>query len=72
MFLVTIKSASLKVGVNWSLEKKRWGPRGFKFFFHIDLAFLDVRLVIDVSINIFLVFLFYVFFFVLFLILLWG
>ena len=40
--------------VNWSLEKKRWGPRVSKIF-QIDLAFLDVRLVIDVTINIFLV-----------------
>ena len=41
-----------------SQEKKRWDPRGSKLF-QINLAFLDVRLVIGISMNIFLFFLFF-------------
>ena len=43
-------------------RKEKNGVLGVSRLFQIDLAFLDVRLVIGVSINIFLVFPFFVFF----------
>ena len=52
----------MRLQANWSLEKKRWGTRGFKIISN-QLSALDVRLVISVSIDIFLVFLFSMFFF---------
>ena len=43
------------------IEKKRWSPRVSKIF-QINLMFLDVRLVVSVRIDIFLVISFYVIF----------
>ena len=51
----------MSLQVNWSVEKKRWGPRGFEIISN-QLSIPGVRLVIDISINIFLVFFFYIFF----------
>ena len=48
--------------VNWSLKREDWVPKVSKLF-QIDLTFLDVRLVVGVSVGIFLVFLYYVFLF---------
>ena len=61
--LVAITSTSPKVGVtasNLAPRKEKMGSWGVSKLFQINLTFLDVRLVIGVSIDIFLVFLFFV------------
>ena len=66
--LVPITSTSPKVDVTANKlvpRIEKWSPRGSKLF-QINLTFLDVRLVISVSIAIFLVFLFFYVFFVCF------
>ena len=69
-----ITSSSPKVAVTAIKlfpRKEKMGPRVSKLF-QIDLAFLDVRLVIDVSINIVLVSLLSVYFLFLFSVLFLG
>ena len=65
--LVAITSASPKVGVTASKLvpiREKMGFQGVSKLFQINLAFLDVRSVIDVSINILFGFSFLRFFFV--------
>ena len=61
--LVTITFASPKVSVTASKQFPRRLPAVLKLF-QINLAFLDVRLFTDISVNVFLVFLFLITFFV--------